>query len=545
MTFARTWLLLGRFMACACKWTWLAVAGVMLMRATVAMAAVEKQDITLEYVEKLAEARAKAVFKDLRGTLPSELGAESLNYDRYREVRFKPEQALWRKDDRPFWAEFFHPGYIFQEPVQMHEFTAEGYTQPIRFSPDFFDYTRVPGLRDKIPGEAGYAGFKLLHALNEPGRMDELAVFQGASYFRLLGRGSRYGQSARGLAINCGEGEEFPLFTEFWLGKPQAGASQITLFALLDSRSCTGAYRIVLRPGEWSAADVDAVIFWRDEALVRAACEAQKVAYVPLKTAGLAPLTSMFWFGENTEGKPDDYRAEVHDTDGLLIVMENDETVWRPLNNPPRHHLIRHSVFAADNPQAFGLLQRDREYLNYHEITNLYHRTPSMMVRPKGKWGPGQVRLVEIGTVSEYEDNIVAFWNPVHLPKPGEPFRFGYTLESGTGGEERLSPNFVQGTRLGADPGNPKVRDIVIDFAGAFVSKVDPSNPPVAVPSCPEGMGHFSKAVVLRNEFENSWRVFLKFEPAADLKDPVPLRCTLKQGDTVLTETWDYLWNPR
>ena len=524
---------------------WFFQITMVLVVISVRLVAAEKQEVTLGYVAGLAEVRSRQVFKDLRGSLPDELSVENLNYDRYRGVRFIPEQALWRKEERPFWVEFFHPGYIYQEPVRMHEFTVEGYVQPVRFSPEFFDYAAVPGLREKIPADAGYAGFKILHALNATGRMDELAVFQGASYFRLLGVGARYGQSARGLAINAGEGEEFPLFTDFWLGKPQPGAAELTLFAILDSRSCTGAYRLVIRPGKSTVAEVDAVLFWRTEELVRAACEAQNVPFVPLKTAGLAPLTSMFWFGENTEGKPDDYRSEVHDSDGLIIHLENDEIVWRPLNNPDQHHLIRQSVFVARNPKAFGLLQRDREYLNYHEISNLYHRTPSMIVRPKGEWGEGQVRLVEIGTVSEYEDNIVALWNPVNLPKPGEPFRFGYTLESGIDGEKALSANFVQGTRFGADPAQSKVRDIVIDFAGDFVDTVSEADPPVAVPSCPPGMGHFSKAIVLKNDFEKSWRAFLKFEPAPGLKEPVPLRCTLKKGETVLTETWDYLWNPR
>lgn len=510
-----------------------------------AHAAVEKVDVTLEYVARLAEERAQKPFKSPRGSLPQDLSVENLNYDRYREIRFNGDQALWRKDERPFWTEFFHPGYIYQEPVKMHEFTAEGYAQPIPFSPDFYDYARAPGVREKVPGDAGYAGFKVLHALNQPGRMDELAVFQGASYFRLLGQGSRYGQSARGLAINCGEGEEFPLFTDFWLGKPQPGAAELRLYAILDSRSCAGAYQFVIKPGQWTAAEVDAVLFWRGEDMVKASYEAEKIPYNGLKTAGLAPLTSMFWFGENTEHKPDDYRAEVHDTDGLLIRMENDEVVWRPLNNPPEKDLIRHSVFGAKNPKFFGLLQRDREYLNYHEISNLYHLTPTMIIRPKGEWGEGQVRLVEIGTVNEYADNIVAFWNPATLPAPGQPFRFGYTLESGTGGEEKLSPNFVLGTRIGADPANEKVRDIVIDFAGPFVEKFTDADPPEAIPSCPPGAGHFSKVVVLKNTFEKSWRVFLKFEPAADLKDAVPLRCTLKKDGTVLTETWDYLWNPR
>jgi len=130
-------------------------------------------------------------------------------------------------------------------------------------------------------------------------------------------------------------------------------------------------------------------------------------------------------------------------------------------------------------------------------------------------------------------------------PKAGEPFRFGYVLESGVGGERAWSANFVQATRLGADPGNSKVRDIVIDFAGDFVGAGSGDEPPVAVPWCPEGAGHFSKAVVLKNDFEGSWRVFLKFEPAAGRTEPVPLRCTLKRGEAVLTETWDYLWTPR
>ena len=62
-----------------------------------------------------------------------------------------------------------------------------------------------------------------------------------------------------------------------------------------------------------------------------------------LKTIGMAPLTSMFWFGKNSERKFDDYRPEVHDTDGLLMQMENGEVLWRPLNNAS---VMRHQKFA-------------------------------------------------------------------------------------------------------------------------------------------------------------------------------------------------------
>jgi glucans biosynthesis protein len=255
----------------------------------------------------------------------------------------------------------------------------------------------------------------------------------------------------------------------------------------------------------------------------------------------------MFWFGENTEGKPDDYRAEVHDSDGLLMHLGNDELVWRPLINPPVKDLIRHSVFGAKNPKLFGLLQRDRDYRHYHEVNNFYHQTPSMVVRPKGDWGEGQVRLIEIGTVNEYADNIVAFWNPTARPQPLEPFPIAYTLSAGagTGVEDSLSPNRVVATRLGAAPENPRLREITLDFAGPALEKLTAEDPPEVVPFCSPGLGHFSKAMIIKNPLEPSWRVFLKFEPAADLKDPVNMRCTLKKGGAVLTETWDYLWNPR
>ena len=54
--------------------------------------------------------------------------------------------------------------------------------------------------RGVITGDMGWSGFRLRSALNRPGYLDELAVFQGASYFRVLGRGNRYGLSGRGLA---------------------------------------------------------------------------------------------------------------------------------------------------------------------------------------------------------------------------------------------------------------------------------------------------------------------------------------------------------
>ena len=106
-----------------------------------------------------------------------------------------------------------------------------------------------------------------MYQLNETNEWDELGAFLGASYFRLLGKDQRYGQSARGLALDCGEmdrPEEFPIFTDWWLGKPEPDANELTLYALLDTVSCTGAYQFILHPGETTRADVEAVLFFRN-----------------------------------------------------------------------------------------------------------------------------------------------------------------------------------------------------------------------------------------------------------------------------------------
>src|SRR3546814_1452130 len=90
----------------------------------------------------------------------------------------------------------------------------------------------------------------LLSPINHPDVFDEIAVFQGASYFRSLGRGNLYGISARGLSIGTGgPQEEFPLFRTFWLEKPKPGAEAVQVHALLDSQSVTGAYHMTINPG--------------------------------------------------------------------------------------------------------------------------------------------------------------------------------------------------------------------------------------------------------------------------------------------------------
>src|SRR5271154_4548986 len=348
----------------------------------------ESAEVNLDYVAQRALERAEKPFHSPRTDLPKVLRQDNLDYDKYREIRFRRDRALWTADDLPFRIEFFHPGYLYQEPVHIYEFTLT-HVQPIRFVQDFFDYGKLD-IANEIPSKTGYAGFRLLYPLNKTNQLDELGAFLGASYFRLLGKDQRYGLSARGLALNTGESdrsEEFPIFTDWWLGKPQPDDTELTLFAILDSVSCTGAYEFHIRPGETTVADIDAIIYLRDPKKIHAAnTNAQ-----PIKTIGFAPLTSMFWFGKNTERKFDDYRPEVHDTDGLLVHMGNGEVLWRPLDDPS---VMRHQIFYAPNIKGFGLLQRERSFAAYQDSFNFYHLEPSVWVEPHGNWGDGNLHLV-------------------------------------------------------------------------------------------------------------------------------------------------------
>lgn len=496
----------------------------------------ESANVDLDYVKQRALERAEHPFRSPRADLPAVLQPQNLDYDKYREIRFRRDKALWTADNLPFRIEFFHPGYLYSEPVHINEFTAT-HVQPIRFVEDFFDYGNLH-IQNQIPANTGYAGFRILYDLNAPNQMDELGAFLGASYFRLLGKGQRYGESARGLAINCGGNgpEEFPIFTDWWLGKPQPDDTELHLFALLDSVSCTGAYEFLIRPGETTVANIEAVIYLRDPKMIHESVSNQP----PVQTLGFAPLTSMLWFGKNTEHKPDDYRLEVHDSDGLLVRMGNGETFWRPLDDPPR---LLHQVFHAPNIRGFGLMQRERNFAAYQDSFNLYQEVPSVWVEPNGDWGDGDLHLVELSTDFEGLDNIVAFWDPKKKPAPLEPLHFGYTLYWTRETDFKVSENKVISTRVGPDA-QFHAEQFVIDFAGPLFDAIPESRPPTAIASCSPNADIVDR-LVFRNTFMNTWRVIVKMKPKPGNVDPVDLRCTLQDGTNAVGETWVYQWSPQ
>jgi glucans biosynthesis protein len=276
-----------------------------------------KNPFSFQSVVQEAKALSEKPYMSPKGEVPDTLLVD--NYDQWRNIRFKPERALWLKEGLPFTLQFFHPGLYYDRIVRLYTVSPKGEVNPIPFSKDLFTYPSKE-MEALVPDHLGFAGFRIHYPMNKPDYHDEVAVFVGASYFRAVGQNLNYGLSARGLAIDTvlPSGEEFPDFRKFWIQEPQPDAKQLTLYALLDGPSVAGAYQFVIHPGKETLIDVALTLFLRK----------------PVAKLGIAPMTSMFHHGENSHAKvTEDFRPEVHDSDGLMIATGTGEWIWRPLVN--------------------------------------------------------------------------------------------------------------------------------------------------------------------------------------------------------------------
>jgi glucans biosynthesis protein len=364
--------------------------------------------------------------------------------------------------------------------------------------------------------------------LNGGAYKDELVVFLGASYFRALGAGERYGLSARGLAIDTvgGRGEEFPYFIEFWVVRPAADARTLTIYALLDSPRASGAYRFDVHPGDETIMDVRARVYLRAR----------------VSTLGVAPLTSMFFFGENQPHRAD-FRPEVHDSDGLQVATGDGEWLWRPLLNPKQ---TLTTSFAVQALRGFGLMQRDWNFASYEDGEARYELRPSAWVEPVGSWGPGRIELMQLHTPDETNDNIVAYWVPARPPAPGEPLDVAYRLHWQGPKEMQLPPGaWVTQTRAGRGYATlaDDERQLVVDFTGPALAALPADAAVKAVVTAPSN-GEIVESNAYRVDATGTWRMMVR---AKQLRphEPTELRGFLQRGQDVLTETWSNVLPPQ
>lgn len=450
-----------------------------------------------------------------------------LSYDEFRGIRFDPERNLWRGSGSRFEVMLMVPGLFFTHPVKINIIDSTG-VRPLPFKKELFQSDNAE-LFKKIPADLGYAGFKLAYPINKPDLHDQFLAFAGASYFRATGKGDNFGLSARGAALDTGlmSGEEFPDFIEYWLERPAAGSNTMRFYALLDSKRLTGAYEFRVRPGQPTAIDVRAVLFTRDR----------------IELVGVAPLTSMFFYGENTGRPTGHWRPEVHDSDGLLVHNGTGEWLWNPLMNPRALHI---QAFSVADVKGFGLMQRDQQFDSYQDPEARYDRRPSAWITPKGAWGPGRIMLVNIPTPDETNDNIVAFWAPPNTVETGKEMRFDYRIDFGDapiadaaegGAIGRTVATFIgRGDIIGGGNEAGAYR-ILVDFKGGELDKLGADAPIGMDVSAQEGgkvLEHFLTYV----ETSKVWRLSILARPAADR--PLAVRARLRMEQEPLTETWTY-----
>jgi periplasmic glucans biosynthesis protein len=462
-------------------------------------------------VRRTARGLAAKSYQPPDGNLPAALAA--LDYDAYRAIRFNPERALWRGQQLPFEVQFFHRGFLYNNRVTIHE-VADGLARQIPYRPDDFSFGATPA--PSSDNDLGFAGFRIHAPINKADYYDEVCVFVGATYFRAVAKGEHYGLSARGLSVNTGQskGEEFPLFKAFWLERPASEASSIVVHALLDSNSVTGAYRFTIRPGETTVFDVETALYPR----------------VDVQHVGLAPMTSMYFFGPNDPSDVQDFRPAVHDSDGLAMFNGRGEQLWRPLSNPRD---LQVSDFADLNPRGFGLMQREKYFAAYQDLESRFGLRPSLWAEPIGDWGEGAVQLIEIPTKEEVHDNIAAFWTPkTALKAQGEHI---YTYRLHWGPDTPKPSSLARFSRTGISARGDD-RLFVLEIVGEILKDVDAKaiRGMVSVDK-----GEIRNVVSQPNPETGGWR--LSFDMVRSTP-PVELRASLMQGDKALSEVWICRW---
>jgi periplasmic glucans biosynthesis protein len=470
--------------------------------------------------EQVAETARKLATEPFKPPQPVPDFLKQISYDEFRDIRFDTAQSLW-KDSGNFQVQFIHPGLFYSHSVAINTIESQG-VRKLAFSPKQFSYGKNK-FADKIPPELGFAGFRIAYPLYKKNEYNHVIVFAGASYFRAVAKKQVFGLSARGLAIDTAlpTGEEFPMFREFWLERPTGQARAVKVLALLDSQSLTGAYEFVVRPGDRTTVDVKARLFERKR----------------VKELGVAPLTSMFLYGEEKPRPNTDWRPEVHDSDGLMMASRSGEWIWRPLINPAK---LQVSYFEFDDLRGFGLLQRDRSYSNYEDLETRHEMRPNAWITPSGTWPKGQIKLVEIPSQKETNDNIVAYWIPRSMPPVGQSLDIAYRINFQTEEPLDVASGRVTATRVGIGD-KDDLKRIILDFEGGKLKALPDTAPVKAVVSVSQD-AQLTQQSIVKNPITGGWRA--AFQVKAPKDKPLHLRAFLQNEKDTLTETWSYLLEP-
>jgi len=415
----------------------IAASGATLLFPASAMAQGAAERFSWQTVVAKAQRLARQPYRET----PHHPGARKVDYEALYRARFREDRTIWGDLPGDTGVQLFPLSASAEQPVEI-ALVENGRATPLRYDPNIFDAPAENAVRQLGP-DAGYAGFRIMNAARD----GDWLSFLGASYFRSPGATKQFGLSARAIAINTSiQGkEEFPRFTQFWLER--TGPSGVTIYALLDGASITGAYRFVCeRTAQGVRQDVDTALFARR----------------PITELGLMPMTSMFWYDQASRSTRTDWRPEIHDSD-LLSIGSADGTVHaRPLINPTAPRV---DAFTERNPQGFGLMQRDRNFDHYQDDGVFYERRPSLWASPRKPFGAGQVRLYEFTTTSEYVDNVCAYWTPAAPVRAGSRIDANYRLDWSSAGGPAKNGALLDNIWTG-QANEPGIDRLILDFSG-------------------------------------------------------------------------------
>ena len=467
-----------------------------------------------------ARTLAKRPYRPPAAELPEAFA--NLSFDAYVGIRTKPANVIWLGDNVGYAIEPLHRGQLFSAPMQLN-IVEEGRAHRLAYDANNFDFGAV-----KPPAESkdiGFSGFRVLRT-REGEPPAEVAIFQGASFFRAVAKGQNFGVAARGLTVRTADpkGEEFPIFRAVWIERPSLAENKIVIHALLDSESLSGVYRFTLRSDEACIIDTEATLFTR----------------VAVDNVGLAAMAATNISSPLDRRRSDDVRPAVFDVAGLQMLNGKDEWLWRPISN---RETLQISAFLDENPRGFGFLQRDRDFARFLDDDVRWERRPSLWIEPLGDWGPGAVALVEIPSDSEINRNIIAYWRPRAGLPAGTEASFAYRQFWCWTPPTRPPGAVAMQSRSGRPPGatvGSRRRRFLVEFIGDVFAETARNQDISANLAVSAG------TIISARNFVNSERKSCRvlFDLDAGSEPLIELRLQLEAQGKPISENWLYRWTP-
>ncbi|MCW2284963.1 glucans biosynthesis protein [Rhodoblastus acidophilus] len=466
--------------------------------------------LVLDTARGLAAKPFSAPDADLPGPL------SGLSYEAYVAIHAKPEGMIWANDPGGFVLEPLHRGFVFTTPMQIN-LVEDGLSRRLSYDAGQFVFGGVN--MSAPPTNLDFSGFRAFHR-GDDGALSEIAIFQGASFFRSLAPGQNFGVTARGLSLRAGDprGEEFPFFRAIWIEKPTRAGNVLVVHALLDSESVTGAYRFTLHPGDATIIDTECTLFPR----------------VDIDNVGLATMSATSLFTPLERRGADDVRGAAAEVTGLQMATGAGEWVFRPVSNRSK---LQISEFVDQNPKGFGFLQRMRSFNAFNDDVQHWERRPSLWIEPIGDWGPGSVELLEIPSDAEPAQNIIAFWRVKKGLAKGQSAEFAYR-QFWCWSPPISPPNATVIGSRGGRGGAPKQRRFQVDFEADFLG--DPAKAAEIKANLTANPGKISWVRLFPAPEQKRLRVLFDLDPNGETA--CELRLTLEAQGAPVSETWLYRW---